>query len=176
MLGLLTACSPRVGVKVQVIDRKTQLESQIAGSYTALQEKAWMIASVRSEEGNKELAKLPPEEREVYRAVQNRKFNADDVKEFLDHGCAGEAKNGLLAERPCGEAARDKAYAARFKKILEQENKDRQAEMKGVILKTPGLADKDLADIEQAMGRKNAEAAASGWWVERADGGWVKKP
>lgn len=168
-------CSPKVGVKVNVIDRKTQLENQIAGTYTALQNDAWMIASVRSEEGNKALAKVPPEQREVYRAVQNRKFNLDDVREFLGEGCAAEGRDGLLHRRDC-DKAKAKAEAERLDRILNQENQDRRTEMKGVLLRDPSLKESDMPDIQQAMGRKNLETAESGWWIEKADGTWIRKP
>lgn len=175
MLVLGGACSPKVGVTVNVIDRKTQLENQIAGTYTALQDKAWMIASVRSEEGNKELASLPPEEKEVYQAVQNRKFNADDIQEFLSAQCVGERRDGLLELRSCQRIKEDSNFSSLVVRLTKEENVDRSLEMQGVILKNATLTEKDLPDIKAALGRKNIEAAEKGWWIQGVDGSWSQK-
>lgn len=178
LLGVIAyacGCSPKIGVTVNVIDRKTQLENQIAGTYTALQDKAWMIASVRSEEGNKEMAGLPPEEKEVYQAVQNRKFNSDDIQEFLGAECVGERRDGLLELRPCQRTKEDGNFDGLVRRLTKEENVDRSTEMKGIILKNASLTDGDLPDIKAALGRKNIEAAEKGWWIQEVDGSWSQK-
>ena len=171
----MAACNPKVGVKVTVVDTKTQLENQITGTYSALEEQAWMVASVRGEEGNKELMKYSVSEREVFRAMNTRKYYADDVADFMAAGCLGEAKNGLLAPRPEGcERAGDEDREL-LEELVKKENEARQTIIKGIISKNLNLNKSDLPAVEEAFANKQREAAREGWWVESAEGEWKRK-
>ena len=175
LLLALTACSPKVGVKVTVVDTKTQLESQITGTYSALEEQAWMVASVRGEEGNKELMKYSVSEREVFQAMNSRKYYSDDLADFMEAGCLGEGRRGLVEERKstCKRAAQEDAKL--LDELVKKENDAREVIMKGIVSGNLNLSDKDMPAVREAFAKKRREEAKAGWWIETPEGEWVKK-
>ncbi len=171
----LTGCSPKVGVKVTVVDTKTQLENQITGTYSALEEQAWMVASVRGEEGNKELMKYPVSEREVFQAMNSRKYYADDIADFMDSQCLGENRLGLVGERK-GSCERASAKDVKLMaELVKKENEARKLIMKGIISKNLNLSAEDMPAVREAFAKKRREEAKAGWWVETPEGEWVRK-
>ncbi len=175
VLLTLAGCSPKVGVKVTVVDTKTQLENQITGTYSALEEQAWMVASVRGEEGNKELMKHSVSERQVFQAMNSRKYYADDVAELMETGCLGETSQGLLAERQEG-CSRDTKQDVKFRReLVQKENEARRVIMQGIISQNLNLNDDDMPSVREAFAKKRREETKAGWWVETSAGEWTRK-
>jgi hypothetical protein len=176
MIGLLVGCSPKVGVKVTVVDTKTQLENQITGTYSALEEQAWMVASVRGEEGNKELMKYSVSERQVFQAMNSRKYYADDIADFMAAGCLGEGNEGMVVGRSEGCTRDSKADTKLISELKDKENEARRTIMGGIVSKNLNLDGDDMPSVREAFAKKRREEAKAGWWVESAEGNWSKLP
>ena len=156
-----------VSVKPVVLDRKTQLENQILGTFKRLQEELILASSVRGE--GQAGKKLSPLEREAVEAMMTREFNRDDIEDLKTRQVVGEGNDGLLATRDMPSEA---VAAARVKRLVQEENSARLVLMKRVIQQSPDLSDKDLPELRRIFHRLNVQTARKGDWVQRSDGKW----
>ena len=94
------------------------------GIYQQIESDAWLIASTRS--FNSSTAVMSAPKQEVLEAVQNRKFNKDDVDELKRDKVVGEGNKGFLAILG-NDAYNEKADYKQFvDQIVAEENRDRQ--------------------------------------------------
>lgn len=172
MLALVaTGC---MNFKLIAVDRKTQLENQILGSFGELQKDLVLMQSVRGE--GQDSAALPPAQREALQAMMNRQFNADDIAVLKAQGVAAETRSGLLVLRDTPRTERDADFKAEAKRLLDEENRDRQVFMKRVIAINPKLSEKDLPHVQSMLFRLNADGSAPGTLIEDDHGAFVAKP
>ncbi len=156
-----------VSVKPVILDRKTQLENQILGTFKRLEGELILASSVRGEEVPAK--KRSPLEREALEAMMTRAYNRDDIEDLKKKQAAGEANTGLLATR---DLPSDEVEAARIKKLVQEENGARTVLMKRVIQQSPDLTKKDLPELRRIFHRLNVQTARKGDWVQRVDGQW----
>jgi len=162
--GCLGAC---VTVNPVVLDRKTQLENQILGTFKRLEGELILASSVRGE--GPPAKKLSPLEREALEAMMTREFNRDDIEDLKTQQVVGEGNDGLLAIR---DRTSDAVEAARVNKLVQEENNARMVLMKRVIQQSPDLSAKDLPELRRIFHRLNVQTARKGDWVQRSDGAW----
>ena len=171
----LVAC---VKARINVVDQRTSLESQILGSYEELDRDLQMVASVRSVDADGQ-SKPAPSFHEIRQgaieARQTQQFNRDDVDELKKAGCLGEGSDGRLQSRTCQEQS-DPAIRQRATRLLESENGAREILMDFVVTTSPDLTRADLPQVRAAYARMNREAAERGHWIQQEDGKWVQKP
>ena len=101
MIGLVGALVFNCSVKapeVNITGEKTALENQVIGTYQQIEQDVWTLTSVRSVNSTQK-PKMSSEKKRVLEAVQGRKFNKDDIEEFLKNGLVGENNQGLLEIR-----------------------------------------------------------------------------
>jgi len=163
-LGVVPACA--FNVKPVVVDRKTQLENQILGTFQRLEDDLILAASVRGERREPGLSSL---EREAVQAMMTREFQRDDVEALKSKQVVGEARTGMLAVLA---APADEAEAKRVKELVDEENRCRLVLLRRVIALGPGLSEKDLPELQRVLYRLNAEAARPGDRLQREDGSW----
>ena len=82
-----------VTVNPVVLDRKTQLENQILGTFQRLEDEVILASSVR---GDRPADRLTPLEREAVEAMMLREFIRDDIEALKSKQVVGEANTGLL--------------------------------------------------------------------------------
>jgi hypothetical protein len=163
---IVVLCSACVTVKPVVIDRKTQLENQILGTFQRLEDDLILASSVRGERREPRMSNL---EREAIEAVMTREFQRDDVDALKAKQAVGEANTGLLVLlTPPAEAAE----AKRAKELVAEENRCRQVLLRRVIALGPNLSDKDLPELQRILYRINAQTARPGDRVQGEDGAW----
>jgi len=165
-LGLL--CGGCLSVKPVVLDRKTQLENQILGTFQRLEQDLVLASSVR---GAPAARRLSPLQREALEALMIREFNRDDVEELKAKLVVGEANNGLLAVLV---TPKDAAEARRVKRLVQEENHGRLVIMKRVIQLSRDLQAKDLPLVRDIFYRLNVQTIRPGEMLQQKDGKWIR--
>jgi uncharacterized protein YdbL (DUF1318 family) len=163
-LLLLAGC---VSVKPVVLDRKTQLENQILGTFQRLEEDLILASSVRGEGPQPALSPL---EREAVEAMMTREFFRDDIEEYKHQQVVGETRSGFLEILSLpGEVEQ----AKRVKYLVEEENHSRKVILQRVIGLNRELSDKDLPLLQLIFYRLNVQTARFGDKVQRENGAWM---
>lgn len=171
--GLVVGCSVRAP-EVQVTGEKTALENQIIGTYQQVADESWMIASTRAADSGQK-AEMATEKREVLDAVQNRKFNKDDIDEFKREGAIGENHQGFLELRPLPRLEQDPAYRDLVVRIMTEENRDRRVIYDRVLELNPNAGRAGSAAVYAVFAKMNIEESPPGTWVQGEDGTWYRK-
>ena len=173
IVGFIAGCSIKAP-EVHVTGEMTALEKEVLGTYQEMEEDTWMIASTRAARGDSEV-RISPEKRKVLDALQEQKFNKDDIDEFKRKGYVGEDNNGFLAVRPSESLEDDEAQLAFVQEIVEEENVDREIIMERVIELNDSLQKTKRDEILGIFAKMNQEGSPQGTWIQRADGTWVRK-
>lgn len=155
-----------VKIKPVVLDRKTQLENQILGTFERLEADLILAASVR---GKRPRPRLSPLQREAVEAMMVREFYRDDIDELKLQKIVGEGNRGLLVVLAPPESPELKA---RVKRLAERENQARMVIMRRVIQLSSDLSDKDLPLVQRIFYRLNRQTARPGEKVQREAGDW----
>lgn len=155
-----------VSLKPVVLDRKTQLENQILGSFQRLEKDLILTSSVRGEQA---ATKLSPLQREALEAMMSRAFYEDDIDEIKQQQIVGEGKDGLLKIL---QAPDKPELAKRVKQLVEEENRNRNVIFRRVIQINRDLSDRDLPQVKRVFYRLSRQTAKPGEKVQRETGDW----
>jgi len=129
ILTTFSSCTVNIP-DIKVTGEKTALENQVLGEYKKIKEDAWMIASERGNNVEKDSnLEIPADKKEIVEAIRNREFNKDDVDEFKNSGLIGENREGLV-ELVVEDNELDKKLKPKdiklLNKIVSEENIDRE--------------------------------------------------
>jgi len=160
--------------EVNITGEKTALENQVIGTYQQIEEDVWTLASVRSV-GSKQKVTMSAEKKRVLEAVQGRKFNKDDIEEFLQKGIVGENSQGLLEIRDNSKIEKDTELQNRVTKIVESENNYRRVIMDRIMLLNEQAADAGDETVANIFAGINQDNAAPGSWIQTDGDKWIKK-
>ena len=177
MIGLLGALFSNCSVKapeVNITGEKTALENQVIGTYQQIEQDVWTLTSVRSANSASKPT-MSAEKKRVLEAVQGRKFNKDDIEEFLKDGLVGENNQGLLETRNNEKLAKDPELKNRVTKIIEKENGYRKTIMDRIVLLNEQAAEAGQEGVAKIFARINQDNAVAGAWIQKENGDWVKK-
>ena len=144
------------------------------GTYEEIEEDAWTLASVRSTNPVSNV-KMPKEKKLVFKAVQGRKFNKDDIDEFLKTGIVGENSNGLLEIRDRAKMNSDADLKNRVTKIIENENNYRKVIMDRVIILNEQASKAGAGAVAKVFAKINQDNAPAGSYIQVEKGRWIKK-
>lgn len=172
-LAGMVGCSIKAP-EVHVTGEMTALEREVLGTYQEMEEDTWMIASTRAARGDAEV-RISPEKRKVLDALQEQKFNKDDIDEFKREGYVGEGNAGLLVIRTSKELEEDTDRLAFVQEIVAEENRDREIIMERVIELNDALQDSKRSEIQGIFARMNQEGSPQGTWIQEEGGDWVRK-
>lgn len=100
------------------------------------------------------------------------KQRAADLKPLLGSGSVGIGKDGMLVARE--PAGLDLATRAKLRRLVDAENKDRQA-LYREIASANNFGAERVGDIRGIFAQTWKEKAEAGWWVQGADGAWKRK-
>ena len=170
---LVLGCSIKAP-EVRVTGEKTALEREVVGTYHQMEEDTWMIASTRAAQGEDEV-RISPEKQRVLEALQEQKFNKDDIDEFKKKEYVGENNEGFLEIRSSEELAGDAEKMKLVQEIVREENGDREIIMGRVIELNDSLKKAVRKDVLAIFARMNQENSPEGTWIQRPEGDWVKK-
>ncbi len=166
------ACSVKLP-EITFTGEKTVLENQVLGVYQQIESDAWLIASTRS--FNSSTTEMSAPKQEVLEAVQNRKFNKDDVDELKRDKVVGEGNKGFLSILG-NEDYRQKADYKQFvDQIVAEENRDRQIIFERVLAVNTTAAQAGSAKVNDIFAKLNFDASEPGTLIQTPDGQWVEK-
>ncbi len=169
----ILACSIKAP-EVQVTGEKTALEREVIGTYHEMEEDTWMVASARTARGEDKV-KISPEKRKVLDALQEQKFNKDDIDAFKRQAYVGENNQGFLEVRPSRELGSNPETGKLVEDIIREENADREIIMGRVIELNDALKKAVRDDVMGIFARMNQDNSPSGTWIQRPDGTWIRK-
>jgi uncharacterized protein YdbL (DUF1318 family) len=165
-----------VKANVELGSQRTALENQILGTYKEIEEDVWMVASVRGTEPGKKID-MSEEKRAALDAMNNRKFNKDDIDEFKEAGYIGEGNRGLLIilEETGKNLKSDPQRLKLIQDIVKEENQDRLVIMKRVIAVNENMNDEHMEKVEKIFAQMNRDNEIKGNHIQLEDGKWMKK-
>lgn len=162
--------------EVSVTGEKTALENQVIGTYEQIEEDAWTLTSVRAVGGQPgSQPKMSEEKKRVLEAVQGRKFNKDDIEEFLKAGIVGENNKGFLEIIHPEKIGDDEILRKRVDKIVKSENEYRRIIMKRIILLNEEAAKAGEENVGHIFAKMNRDSAPAGAWIQTDTGEWIRK-
>jgi uncharacterized protein YdbL (DUF1318 family) len=170
---IAVGCSIRAP-EVQVTGEKTALEREVLGTYEEMEEDTWMIASTRAAKAEDEV-KISPEKKKVLEALQEQKFNKDDIEEFKREGFVGENNTGFLELRLIDQLKQQPDRMKFIQSIVQEENADRNIIMGRVIELNESLKKSNKDDIQAIFAKMNQENSPKGTWVQMDTGNWIRK-
>ncbi len=173
MFLIFTGCAIRAP-EVKVTGEKTALEQEVLGTYQEMEEDTWMIASSRAANAESSV-NISSEKRKVLEALQEQKFNKDDIDEFKKKGYVGENSDGFLDIRTSNELEQSAETRALVKQIVDEENNARRIIMNRVIELNDSLKKAEEKEVLNIFARMNQENSPGGTWIQGSDGTWAKK-
>jgi len=176
---LATGCGGNLlGLNVFVVGERSALERQVLGSYEELGRDLTAYASVRgvNTDGTLKPAPLTTDSQQaVLRALNNRRYNRDDVNSLLAAGAVGEGNGGLLVVREESLAQQTDLNAPLVSTVLEEENADRAAILLRLVETTPGVSEQNRSEVAWIFATLNQELAPAGTMLQTREGIWVRK-
>ena len=173
LLALIGVSCSIKAPEVRVTGEKTALEREVIGTYQQLQEDTWMIASKRS--ASNETVTVAPEKQRVLDALQQQKFNKDDVDEFKKKGYVGENNQGILEIRESKDLKANPGTKTLVDQIVKEENASREVIMNRVVEINESLKQSVRQSILAIFAQMNQDNSPVGTWIQRQLGDWVKK-
>ncbi len=170
---LINQCSVKAP-EVNITGEKTALENQVIGTYEQIEEDVWTLASVRSTNTNQQTT-MSDEKKRVLEAVRGRKFNKDDIVEFLEKGYVGENNQGLLELIDAEKLENDSELKNRVVQIIKSENDYRKTIMDRIILLNEYAAEAGEKNVAGVFANINQDNAPSGSWIQNDNGEWIQK-
>jgi len=178
-LILGTGCGGSLlGINVFVVDQKTALERQVLGSYEAIGADLASFASVRgvNPDGTmKPERKMTDNQRAVLMAMNNRRYNRDDLDTLLAAGVVGETRNGLLERRNAETPVPPNVDPRVADAVIAEENADRRIIVDRLVETTPGVKPGQRGEVEFIFARLNQDLAPVGSPIQDASGAWSRK-
>jgi uncharacterized protein YdbL (DUF1318 family) len=173
LIGALVACSVKAP-ELTVTGEKTALENQILGTYQQIEGDTYVIASTRAV-GSSTAAPVSDQKKQVLDAVQNRKFNKDDIDELKQAKVVGENNQGFLEILPTERYQQDADYKSLADKLVAEENRDRQVVYERVLTVNQSAAEAGEGKVSEIFAKLNYDNSAVGTLVQMADGSWIEK-
>ncbi|MBN1155173.1 DUF1318 domain-containing protein [candidate division KSB1 bacterium] len=160
--------------EVKITGEKTALENQIIGTYEDIEQDSWNIASVRSTSPN-EVKQISEEKKKVLSAVQNRRFNKDDVNELKRDGVIGESSAGKLVIIDADKMNSDTEYKKRVEKVIADENRDRNIIIERTMQVNEQVSEADEDRVLKIFAKIFQDESEANTWIQNEDGTWMKK-
>lgn len=170
---LVAGCSVKAP-EVKITGEKTALENQVIGTYQEIEQDSWTITSVRSTSPGK-VTPMSEEKKKVLAAVQNRRFNKDDIVEFKKDLVVGENNKGYLEVRNAEKLSNDDEYRKRVEQIVAAENQDRKVIMERTMQVNEKVASAGEEKVASVFAQIYQDESAPGTLIQLEDGAWVKK-
>jgi uncharacterized protein YdbL (DUF1318 family) len=173
VLLLFLGCSVQVP-EFNVTGEKTSLENQVLGAYQQIESDTWVIASTRSI-GSGQTTPMSTRRRQVLEAVQNRKFNKDEIDEFKKDRVVGENNKGFLTILSSEKYKTDDNYRRIVDQVVKEENLDREVVYERIVAINQSAAEAGQEERNQIFAKLNFDNSPSGTMIQKPDGEWIEK-
>ncbi|MBN1561752.1 DUF1318 domain-containing protein [candidate division KSB1 bacterium] len=153
-----------------ITGQKTALEQQVLGSYQHLTDNAIVTTSMRTGGDGEGLDS--PQKQAILQAVQNQRFNKDEIDEFKREKVIGENNRGYLQVRPTPRYEQDESYKKLVDVLVEEENGNRRVIYQRVLVMTEVAQEEEINAIFANM---QIDQSAPGTLIQQRDGQWLEK-
>jgi uncharacterized protein YdbL (DUF1318 family) len=168
----LTSCSIQAP-EINVTGEKTALQNQVLGTFQQIEKDTWIIASSRAV-GSGQATTLSGQKQKVLEAVENRKFNKDEIDELKRDKVVGEDNRGFLHIFETERYTEDANYKKLVDRLTEEENNDRKVVYERVLAVNPSVA--EAGDkVNEIFAKLNYDNSKAGTLIQKADGTWHEK-
>lgn len=178
LLFPLSGCGGRLfGVDLVFVGEQTALERQVLGTYEEIGRDLATFASVRAVDPDGNIVEPPPmtaSQTEVMQALNNRRYNRDDVDVLLASRVMREGNDGMVSINPDAPEAWP-LQERMVQQIVEEENRDRDVILARLMRTTPGVQEGDREEVAWILATLNHQAAPPGSLVQDRDGSWRTK-
>lgn len=181
---LFTSCSKLILVQepeMRVLGGKTLIEAQVLGRYRQIDESAYQISTLSSEQDlnlimvstnvSDELA------REYREALIRSMFNQDEINLYKTNYYIGENNSGYLSYIAFDVSKPKTQYSDErvkyIKGIMEKENTDRRTIAEYLILSDPKLTMANIKEVESALYRRNVQRLVENSYYQLPDNSWL---
>ena len=183
ILIVFTSCSKLILVQepeMRVLGGKTLIEAQVLGRYRQIDESAYQISTLSSDEDlnlimvstnvSDELAA------EYKQALIRSMFNQDEINLYKTNYYIGENNGGYLSYIAFDISNPKTAYSEErvkyIKEIMEKENTDRRKIAEYLILSDPKLTMANIKEVETALYRRNIQRLIENTYYQLPDNTW----
>lgn len=170
-LVLVLQCSIK-SPEFTITGQKTALEQQVLGDYKKLVENAVATTSVRMGGDGAQLDS--PQRQATLQAVQNQRFNKDEIDELKREKVVGENNRGYLEVRSTAKYQDDQQYSALVDKLVSEENRDRRIIYQRVLVMSQ-TSDAEDENVNSVFANMQIEQSPPGTWIQLANDAWVEK-
>ncbi len=167
-----------LAIDLFVVDEKTALERQVLGAYEEIGRDLASYASMRAVEPDGSLIQpreMTGSQRDTVRAMNNRRYNRDDLDTMLAEGVVGEGRNGFLVWRTDSLPADFPLEEDLANQVFEEDNADRRTILERLWTTAPGATEEDREEIEFILAELNQDLAPAGSPIQSRDGEWSRK-
>jgi len=171
--ALLLHCSVKTP-EVQITGEKTALENQVLGTYQQIESDAYVIASTRAFDSENAVT-LSAQKQQVLEAVQNRKFNKDDIDELKRDKVVGENNKGFLQVFPTSRYDQDADYRRMVDNLVVEENHDREAIYERVVAINELSSETDSKKVDEIFSKLQFDNSKPGTLIQQPNGNWIDK-
>lgn len=180
----ITSCSKLILVQepeMRVLGGKTLIEAQVLGRYRQIDESAYQISTLSSDEDlnlimvstnvSDELA------RNYKEALIRSMFNQDEINLYKTNYYIGENNGGYLSYIAFDVSKPNKTYSEErikyIKDIMQKENTDRRTIAEYLILSDPKLSMANIKEVETALYRRNIQKLIDNSYYQLPDSSWT---
>ena len=181
---LFTSCSKLILVQepeMRVLGGKTLIEAQVLGRYRQIDESAYQISTLSSEQDLNLImvsTNVSDELAQEYRqALIRSMFNQDEINLYKTNYYIGENNSGYLSyiafdvSKPKTEYSDERVKY--IKGIMEKENTDRRKIAEYLILSDPKLTMANIKEVESALYRRNVQRLVENSYYQLPDNSWL---
>ena len=181
---LFTSCSKLILVQepeMRVLGGKTLIEAQVLGRYRQIDESAYQISTLSSEQDLNLImvsTNVSDELAQEYRqALIRSMFNQDEINLYKTNYYIGENNSGYLSyiafdvSKPKTEYSDERVKY--IKGIMEKENTDRRKIAEYLILSDPKLTMANIKEVESALYRRNVQRLIENSYYQLPDNSWL---
>ncbi|WP_028331085.1 hypothetical protein [Brachyspira alvinipulli] len=181
---LFTSCSKLILVQepeMRVLGGKTLIEAQVLGRYRQIDESAYQISTLSSEQDLNLImvsTNVSDELAQEYReALIRSMFNQDEINLYKTNYYIGENNSGYLSYIAFDVSKPKTQYSDErvkyIKGIMEKENTDRRTIAEYLILSDPKLTMANIKEVESALYRRNVQRLVENSYYQLPDNSWL---
>lgn len=181
---LFTSCSKLILVQepeMRVLGGKTLIEAQVLGRYRQIDESAYQISTLSSDEDLNLIivsTNVSDELSQEYKeALIKSMFNQDEINLYKTNYYIGENNGGYLSYIAFDVSKPEKTYSKErikyIKNIIENENKNRKIIAEYLILSDPKLSMANIKEVETALYRRNVQRLINNSYYQLSDDTWL---
>ena len=166
---------------MRVLGGKTLIEAQVLGRYRQIDESAYQISTLSSEEDLNLImvsTNVSDELSQGYKeALIRSMFNQDEINLYKTNYYIGENNGGYLSYIAFDVSKPKKTYSEErikyIKEIMEKENADRRTIAEYLILSDPKLSMANIKEVETALYRRNVQKLIDNSYYQLPDSTWT---